>query len=99
MDPPVLQVGSRLQVDKHSATVRYIGEVAGRDGIWVGLDWDDASRGKHDGSYNGRSYFACTSGRNSGSFVRQNKLLDVADLGISLAEALTFRFARYHLIV
>ncbi len=95
--PPVqmqsvdLQIGSRLQVDSHSATVRYIGEVAGQEGIWVGLDWDDASRGKHNGSYKGKSYFTCLNGRTSGSLVRQNKLLAVADLGINLTEALAGR--------
>jgi dynactin complex subunit len=86
-----LQVGTRLQVDKHSATVRYVGEVAGQEGIWVGLEWDDASRGKHNGSYKEKDYFSCLGNRASGSFVRQNKLLAVADLGIALTEALAER--------
>ena len=28
-------------------------------GNWVGIEWDDSSRGKHDGSKNGVSYFCC----------------------------------------
>jgi hypothetical protein len=33
-----------------AATVRYVGPVAGEAGVWVGLEWDDPARGRHDGS-------------------------------------------------
>lgn len=46
-------VGQRIIVEKWKATVRYIGEVHGQKDIWVGLEWDDKSRGKHDGSTGG----------------------------------------------
>ncbi len=88
---PELHIGTRLQVDKQCATVRYLGKVAGQEGLWAGLDWDDDSRGKHDGSHEGRQYFTCLSGQRSGSFVRQNKLMAVADLGTTLPEALADR--------
>ena len=26
-------------------------------GIWIGVEWDDERRGKHDGSHEGRRYF------------------------------------------
>lgn len=26
-------------------------------GLWYGINWDDPSRGKHDGSYEGIKYF------------------------------------------
>ena len=54
-----LTVGQRLQVGNERATVRYIGPVDGQSGEWAGLEWDNADRGKHDGTVGGRSYFTC----------------------------------------
>lgn len=28
-------------------------------GIWVGVEWDDPTRGKHDGTKEGVRYFTC----------------------------------------
>lgn len=28
-------------------------------GIWLGVEWDDPQRGKHDGTYEGTQYFKC----------------------------------------
>lgn len=52
-----LCTGSRVLLGNHAATVRYIGDVSGQTGQWVGLEWDDASRGKNDGSVDGHRYF------------------------------------------
>ena len=49
-------ITQRVQVDKFKATVRYVGPVQGQQGVWVGLEWDDSGRGKHDGSSEGRRY-------------------------------------------
>lgn len=92
MDAGALKIGQRLQVDKYPATVRYLGQVDGQQGVWVGLQWDDIERGKHDGSLNGRRYFSCSDGQQSASFVRKQKLLDVATFGITVKEALIRRF-------
>ena len=86
-----LMIGRRLQIDRARATIRYIGEVAGQDGQWIGLEWDDASRGKHDGCLDGRQYFQCMQVGNAGSFVRASKLLQVADFGQDLPAALAQR--------
>ena len=59
MQQQVFRVNQRLQIGSERATVRYIGEVAGQSGEWVGLEWDNAARGKHDGSTNGQRYFNC----------------------------------------
>ncbi|KAK2635452.1 hypothetical protein Ddye_030244 [Dipteronia dyeriana] len=67
-------------------TVKYIGEVQGYTGVWVGVDWDDGN-GKHDGSVNGVSYFRARA-ENSGSFVRVPNLSP----GVSLLEALQLRY-------
>ena len=46
--------GQRVQVVSAKATIRYIGNIEGQNGIWIGLEWDDESRGKHDGSHQGQ---------------------------------------------
>jgi dynactin complex subunit len=57
--PQILKVGDRIQVDQDVATVRYIGPVDNTDGDWLGVEWDDVSRGKHSGEKDGKSYFTC----------------------------------------
>jgi hypothetical protein len=52
-------VGQRLSLKKQTCTVRYIGAVADKNGEWLGVEWEDASRGKHDGTHDGVSYFKC----------------------------------------
>ncbi|KJR81668.1 uncharacterized protein SPSK_00735 [Sporothrix schenckii 1099-18] len=58
--PPAF-VGQRRSYDGALCTVRYIGEVAGTaGGTWLGVEWDDPTRGKHDGVHKGVRYFACS---------------------------------------
>lgn len=51
--------GQRLSYDGHLCTVRYIGKVRGTKGEWLGVEWDDAKRGKHAGVHGGENYFDC----------------------------------------
>lgn len=94
MDPPDVHIGSRIIIaDRYTATIRYLGPIDGQPGDWAGLEWDDHSRGKHDGSHNGKRYFTCPS--NAGSFVRLPKLLETSDFGCSLFQALQTRYFPY----
>ncbi|CAG0887984.1 unnamed protein product [Darwinula stevensoni] len=68
-----VQVGYRVQCADFFGIVKYIGPVEGMHGMWIGVEWDDPSRGKHDGSYCGTRYFK-TLHPSSGSFVRATKL-------------------------
>lgn len=52
-----IEVGSRIECSDHYGTIRYIGLVEGYPSSWLGVEWDDASRGKHDGSVNNVRYF------------------------------------------
>lgn len=52
-------IGQRRSYNGALCTVRYSGEVAGTSGIWLGVEWDDPSRGKHDGQHRGIRYFTC----------------------------------------
>lgn len=86
-------VGKRLSVGGKRATVCYVGEIDDQEGQWVGLDWDDRSRGKHDGSYGGRRYFSCRNGQASASFMRHEKFLACMDPALSIADAIRIRYA------
>lgn len=87
---PVASVGERALVETFSATVKYVGHIDGQSGLWVGLEWDDPARGKHDGSVAGRQYFTCSG--TSGSFVKLDKFLRISKKGKTLLEALTDRY-------
>lgn len=52
-------LGQRVSYNGGICTVRYIGQVAGANGEWLGVEWDDPSRGKHDGSNKDVRYFKC----------------------------------------
>jgi hypothetical protein len=59
----------------NKGTVRFVGEVRGTKGTWVGVEWDEDDRGKHDGTNDGHSYFKVRpDAPKSGSFVREHKI-------------------------
>lgn len=51
----------RLSLKGHLCTVRFIGSVQGKSGEWLGVEWDDPARGKHNGTFEGVKYFECKS--------------------------------------
>ncbi|GAA5814954.1 hypothetical protein MFLAVUS_011488 [Mucor flavus] len=67
--PNTIHIGSRIQIGKDRATVLYIGPVKGTKGEWLGIEWDDCNRGKHDGLHGETRYFSCRY-PTSGSFIR-----------------------------
>lgn len=52
-------VGQRLSFQGDRCTVRYVGSIEGKDGLWLGVEWDDARKGKHDGTLSGHRFFYC----------------------------------------
>ncbi|XP_077999672.1 tubulin-specific chaperone E-like [Glandiceps talaboti] len=80
-------VGSRILSEDHYGTVRFIGNVPPTSGVWLGVEWDDPSRGKHDGKHEGVRYFH-TSHPTSGSFIREKKI----DCGVTFLDALNDRY-------
>lgn len=74
-----VSLGDRLSYEGALCTVRYIGWVEGTEkGLtWFGVEWDDRSRGKHNGSHKGKVYFTCKSpSPTAASFVRYARNLD-----------------------
>ncbi|KAJ5597693.1 hypothetical protein N7537_007777 [Penicillium hordei] len=89
MSVPV--VGQRRSFDGHLSTIRYVGTVQGTTGDWLGVEWDDASRGKHSGEHKGIRYFSCQSKHaTAGSFVRPSR---PSDQPLSFLEALRGKYA------
>ena len=81
-------VGGRcLSRDLCEGTVLYIGLVEhdpkpelGR--TWMGVQWDDADRGKHDGLVKGKRYFDTSGGLASASFVKPRALTLVQEVEV-----------------
>lgn len=57
--PSLPRVGARFSRGAERGTVRYVGRLPSTDGTWLGVEWDDASKGKHDGVHNGVPLFEC----------------------------------------
>ncbi|KAI4280345.1 MAG: hypothetical protein L6R38_004528 [Xanthoria sp. 2 TBL-2021] len=72
-------LGKRLSYDGSLCTVRWRGEIESLKGQWLGVEWDDPSRGKHDGTYAGNRYFSCWSKEpTAASFIRpDSKRIDI----------------------
>ncbi|KAF2401344.1 hypothetical protein EJ06DRAFT_529475 [Trichodelitschia bisporula] len=86
-----IYVGKRLSFFGDLCTVRYIGEVKGTKGQWLGVEWDDPSRGKHAGRAAGVKYFDCLSNHpTAASFVRPNRPVDKPR---TFVEALRHKYA------
>jgi len=86
------EIGCRVKDENDfKGTVRYFGPIVGVKGneMWLGIEWDDCSRGKHDGSHvdgNGIStrYFTCQNG--GGSFIKPHKVFLGKKLDVALQE-------------
>ncbi|CAG8199967.1 unnamed protein product [Penicillium salamii] len=84
-------LGQRRSFDGHLCTIRYVGTVQGTTGDWLGVEWDDATRGKHSGEHKGIRYFSCKSNQpTAGSFVRPSR---PSDQPRSFLEALREKYA------
>uniref|UniRef100_A0A6Q2YEE6 Tubulin-specific chaperone E n=1 Tax=Esox lucius TaxID=8010 RepID=A0A6Q2YEE6_ESOLU len=80
-------VGRRVTCDGERGTVRFFGTVPPTTGVWLGVEWDNPDRGKHDGSHEGVRYFTCRQPK-GGSFVRPRK----ASFGVDYLTAVKRRY-------
>lgn len=72
-----LYIGRRLSFDGSRCTIRYVGALKGVKGQWLGVEWDDDTRGKHNGSHSGDQLFVCLSrSPTAGSFVKSSRKPD-----------------------
>jgi tubulin-specific chaperone E len=59
MTTDLLPAGTRINYSGHLGTVKFVGSILNSPGTWLGVEWDDPQRGKHDGVKDGRKYFTC----------------------------------------
>lgn len=81
------KIGSRIECDGYQGILKYVGPVGNTKGLWLGIDWDNPERGKHNGIYEGVEYFKARQ-PTSGSFVRPGKI----KFGISCSQAIKQRY-------
>lgn len=85
-----LYVGRRLSFEGSLCTVRYIGPLTGTKGEWLGVEWDDPSRGKHDGKHKENRVFDClSSSPTAASFVKSTRTPDPER---TVLEAIKFKY-------
>ncbi|KAL7987551.1 hypothetical protein Chor_006470 [Crotalus horridus] len=80
-------VGRRILCNEEYGTVLYVGKVPPTTGIWLGVEWDNHERGKHNGSHEGIQYFKCRH-PTGGSFIRPNK----ANFGVDFLSAVKKKY-------
>ncbi|EDW74593.1 uncharacterized protein Dwil_GK21325 [Drosophila willistoni] len=83
-------LGTRIKIANNYGTVKYVGEVSGHMGTWLGIEWDDGMRGKHNGIVEGKRYFQ-TQLPTAGSFIRPGKVGPCA----TLEDAARERYVNY----
>ncbi|QLQ81612.1 hypothetical protein HG537_0F03730 [Torulaspora globosa] len=86
------KAGDRLNIDGEICTVRYVGEIC----KWpetnaYGVEWDNPTRGKNDGTVDGVRYFEVSKIR-SGSFIKATKLEKEAHIGFSFDRAFAQKY-------
>ncbi|KAJ4475697.1 hypothetical protein J3R30DRAFT_3376039 [Lentinula aciculospora] len=81
-------IGERISYSGQLGTVKYYGKVDNTTGTWLGIEWDNPNRGKHDGVKDGKRYFSCRN-PNAGSFIRPS--IQVIR-GISFLQALKAKY-------
>ena len=57
VSPP--EIDTRILLLGYIGTIKFFGSVHGTSGTWLGVEWDDPQRGKHDGAKDGIQYFTC----------------------------------------
>jgi hypothetical protein len=92
-----LFINQRIQLipsPHNKGTIRYIGIVPKQspNQTWVGIEWDDVQKGKNNGTIENQQLFTTYANRNSASFVKIDKLIQVLSDTKSFSEALTERY-------
>ncbi|GAN05071.1 hypothetical protein MAM1_0081c04540 [Mucor ambiguus] len=60
-------------LDNMTGTLRFVGSVDGKPGIFAGIELDEKGKGKNDGSVQGKRYFTCPP--KSGLFIAVEKVV------------------------
>lgn len=83
---------TRICYKESYGIVRWIGNISGKDGKWLGIEWDDLSKGKHSGCYEGVQYFV-TRFPGHGSFLKEPVFLEGKVQGRGISAAIFDKYA------
>jgi tubulin-specific chaperone E len=84
-------LGKRLSFNDALCTVRSSGPLPSQPGDWLGVEWDEPDRGKHNGEFKGTRLFNTLSTSPScASFIRATRR---ADAPRSFLQALRYKYA------
>jgi len=87
-------IGKRIEYQGEIGTVKFHGilkhDAQGQNPnqIWLGVQWDNYNRGKHNGTIENYQYFTCDDGKNSGTLLK----LEKANFGISVFDGIHHRY-------
>ena len=89
-------IGSKIELNDQTATIKYVGPLmhkkeVNKNDIWIGVEWDDKTRGKHNGTVEGYEYFKTNNNLNSGSLIRISK----PNFGQNFIDALNYKYNFY----
>ena len=94
-------IGQRIELKGKLGSIRYLGKIRNNhkagDDLWLGVEWDEAGAGKHNGTVDGEFYFKPEFNKNlptwpdiqSCSFLRYGK---VQIGGITFSEAIMQKY-------
>eukprot|EP01084_Bolivina_argentea_P023596 44040_1 len=76
MSAEITTVGDKVKLKRGKllGTVRFIGSIKGKQGVFFGIELDEKGKGKNNGSYQNISYFSCK--KKKGLFVKKNAILE-----------------------
>ena len=94
------KIGKRIFFKKNLGTIRYNGKLQhpvtsdkiDTNAEWLGIEWDDATNGKHNGTVSDFEYFKCEKDSDCGSIVKASKV----DMGVDFIRALIEKYFKEH---
>jgi len=85
-------LNKRIELNGYCGTIKYLGCLQHKkendSELWLGIEWDEETRGKHNGIVENFNYFETKNNKNSGSLIKISKV----NFGLELEEALNFKY-------
>lgn len=91
---PESLVGRRIEYQGDYGIVKYHGPLMHKDEsqdpnqVWLGIQWDNPTRGRHNGTVQGIQYFISDNGDTAGSLLK----VDKANFGITIYDGILLRY-------
>ena len=84
--------GRRICFKDAYGTIRWEGSLEGKEGRWIGVEWDDPSKGKHSGTFENVQYFY-TRFPGAASFLKESAFLEGNTEGSCITFAILDKYA------